>query len=181
MFSVKEREMAGDFTMDTEEKDMGRIAVGVATAGENRNIGKPIYYCKWNEFWKFVGIWIVTAVVLFVALLLITIVSGSNNIVQDTIREVDTLNMMFFLVLSALLEQIWSKNSQGGLYNFTLGAEGGLTIVGGMLFIAYSIVEQTDANNVLMQLSFELNVGYIIISIIVVLLGFFSRAIHEKI
>lgn len=181
MFSVKEKEIIGDFTMGTEEKDMGHIAVGVATAGENRNIGRAVYYCKWNEFWKFVGIWIVTAVVLFVALLLITIVSGSDQIIHDTIKEVDTLNMMFSLVLSALLEQIWSKNSQGGLYNFTLGAEGGLTVIGGMLFIAYSIVEQTDADNVLMQLSFELNVGYIIISIIVVLLGFFSRAIHEKI
>ena len=181
MFSIKERKTIGDFTMGTEDKPIGQIAVEVATKGEGTNIGNPVYYCKWNEFWKFVGIWIATAVVLFAALLLITIVSGSDKIIQDTIKEVDTLNMMFSLVLSALLEQIWSKNSQGWLYNFTLGAEGGLTVIGGMLFMAYSIVEQTDADNGLMQLSFELNVGYIIISVIVVLLGFFSRAIYEKI
>ncbi len=167
--------------MSTEEKAMGRIAVEVATSGEGLDIGRTRYVCYWHELGKFVGIWIITAVVLFSALLFITIVSGSSDIMYDTIREVDTLNMMFSLVLSAFLEQMWSKNSKGGLYSFTLGVEGALTVVGGMLFMAYSIVEKTDVNNQLIKLSFELNVGYIITSIIVILLGFFSRAIHEKI
>lgn len=181
MFSVNGKRAPGDFAMNTEDKSIGKIAVEVATKGESGDIGNSGYICDLNEFWKFVGIWLVTAAVLFFALLLITIVSGSGKIIRDTIKEVDTLNMMFSLVLSALLEQIWSKNGKGGLYSFTLGVEGGLTIIGGMLFMAYSIVEKTDADNLLLQLSFELNVGYIIISIIVVLLCFVSRAIREKI
>lgn len=167
--------------MNTEEKAMGRIAVEVATNGESKNIGRPRYGCDWHELGKFIGIWIITAVVLFGSLMIITIVRGSINIICDTIKEVDALNMMFSLVLSALLEQIWSKNGRGGLYSFTLGVEGVLTIVGGMLFMAYSIIRIISPDNQLLQLSFEINIGYIIVSIIVVLLGFFSRAIHEKI
>lgn len=178
MFTVK---IKGDFSVESEEKDMGQIAIKIVSFGENRNIGRPGYTCDWQEFGKFVGIWIITAAILFIALLLITVVSGSHNILRDTIKEVDTLNMMFSLVLSALLEQIWSKNGKSGLYNFTLGVEGGLTIVGAMLFMAYSIVEITDKDNQLKQVAFELNVGYIIISIIVVLLSFLSRAISEKV
>lgn len=168
--------------MSTEEKTTGQIAVKIATKGENENTGKPVYHCDWHEFGKFVGIWVITAAVLFGALLIITIVKESNNIIYDTIKEIDTLNMMFSLVLSALLEQIWSKTKEdkSGLYNFTLGMEGLLTIMGGMLFVAYSIIRIINPNNRLLQLSFELNVGYIICSTIVVLLGFFSRAIYEK-
>lgn len=176
MFSVK---VNGEFTMDTKEKDMGQIAVKIASSGEKRNIGRPVYVFDWKEFGKFVGIWMITACVLFVALLFITIAHGSKNVIFETIREVNTLNMMFSLVLSAFLEQMWSKNGKSGLYSFTLGVEGGLTIIGGMLFVAYSIVEE-DQGNQLMQLSFGLNMGYIMISIIVVLLGFISRAIREK-
>lgn len=181
MFSVKEKEIIGDFTRGTEEKDMGHIAVGVATAGENRNIGKPVRVCDWRELGKFVSIWMITAVILFVALLFITIVRGSHNVIYDTIKNVDTLNMMFSLVLSAFLEQMWSKNGKGWLHSFTLAVEVVLTVIGSMLFVTYSIVEITDAENRLLQLSFGLNVGYIIFSIIVVLMSFFSRAIHEKI
>lgn len=89
--------------------------------------------------------------------------------------------MMFSLVLSALLEQIWSKNGKGWLYSFTLGVEGVLTLMGGMLFMAYSITRIITLDNLLLSMSFELNAGYIIASTIVVLLGFLSRAIDEKI
>lgn len=178
MFSVK---IKGEFAVGTEEKDMGQIAVQKVTAGEKSNTGRPRYTCNWQEFGKFVIIWIITATILFFALFCITIVRGSDYIIYDTIKEVDTLNMMFSLVLSALLEQMWSKNGKGGLYKITLATEGGLTIAGGMLFMAYSIVEITDMDNQLKQMSFEINMGYIIISIIVVLLGFFSRAIREKV
>lgn len=167
--------------MGTEEKDMAQIALEVASDGENRNTGKPGYTCNWRELGKFVGIWFITATILFFALLVITIVDGSHNILRDTIKNVDTLNMMFSLVLSALLEQMWSKREGGSLYGAALYAEVGLTVIGGMLFMAYSIVEITDKGNQIRQLSFELNVGYIVFSTIVVLLGFVSRALREKV
>lgn len=168
--------------MNVKEKGIGQIAVKVASKGEYGNIGKPKYGCDWHEFGKFVGIWIVTEFVLFAALLIITIVGDSENIMHDTIKGEDTLNMMFSLVLSALLEQIWSKNKNNGngLYSFTLCVEGILTIIGGMLFVAYSIMQIVNPCNRLLQWSFWLNVIYIICSTIFVLLGFLSRAIREE-
>ena len=166
--------------MGTNEKMTGQIAVAVATKGEKANSGGSGYEPDWQKFGKFVGIWLVTAAVLSAALIIITVVKGSPDIVRDTIREVDALNMMFSLVLSALLEQIWSKEaSKSWLHSLTLGLEGVLTIVGGMLFVAYSILKITDPQNQLILYNFELNVGYIVASTIVVLLGFYSRAIHE--
>lgn len=169
--------------MDIKEKGIGQIAVKVASKGENENIGNPTCYCDWHEFGRFVGIWSITTAILFCALLLITTVSNSEKIVQDTIKSVDTINMMFSLVLSAFLEQIWSKTKDNGnwLYSFTLGMEGFLTIIGGMLFVSYSITKMTDNDNQLLQVSFGVNVGYVVFSILVVLAGFYSRAIRKKI
>lgn len=172
----------GDINLSTEDKTAGEIALEVATKGENKNTGRLKFGLNLRAFGKFVGIWLITALVLLGALVFITIVRGSSNILHDTIKEVDALNMMFSLVLSALLEQIWSRAANGGkLYNITLGVEGVLTVLGGMLFVAYSIVKITDPVNQLLKFSFELNLGYIIISTITVLLGFLSRARYEKI
>lgn len=163
--------------MSTNEKTMGQKAVDLATKGENKTIPSNVKF-NWKEFGKFVGIWLLTATILFGALIIITIVSGSTDIFGDTIKEVDTLNMMFSLVLSALLEQIWSHDGdKGGLYNITLGFEGLLTILGGMLFMAYSIIEILQPANILLERAFWINLGYIIASTIVVILGFVSRSL----
>ena len=164
--------------MDTEE--VGQIAVKVATKGENEGIGKTKYVCNWKEFGKFVGVWFITAIVLFSALLIITVVRGSKDIIYDTIQEVDTINMMFSLVLSALFEQIWSKKGSSWLYNITLGAEMAMAFIGCMLFLTYSII-QIFPDNQLVMMAFEVNIGYIIMSTVVILLGFYSRAIYEAI
>ena len=167
--------------LGTDETKVGKIAVEVATKGESENSAKIKFRCDLSEFGRFVGIWLFTAAVLFGALTIITVVRGERNIVRSTIGEVDTLSMMFSLVLSALLEQIWSRGvNKGKLYGFTLGVEGVFVILGGMLFTAYSIVKITNPENQLLRFSFELNVGYIVASTIVVVLGFLSRAIHEK-
>ena len=60
------------------------------------------------------------------------------------------------------------------LYKIILGCEICLTVFGGMLYVAYSIVEKT---NQLLQKSFEINLGYAIASSIVVALGFLSRSL----
>lgn len=166
---------------DLEEEELGNYAVRVATEGETKNIGKPKVTCDVSQFGKFLGVWVVTAVVLFASLMIIILVKGSSDIIHDAIQGVDALNMMFSLVLSALLEQIWSKkDSSGLLYNITLGVESILTITGAMLFIAYSIVEITSPENILLVQSFKINVGYIVASVAVVVLGFLSRAMVEK-
>jgi len=57
-----------------------------------------------KEFWHFIGIWLLTWTILFRFLLIITLVKGSSDLLKDTIKEIDMLNMSFSLVLSAFLE-----------------------------------------------------------------------------
>ena len=165
--------------MKYSKRNMEKHAMEIISRGEKENIGKVRSQCDFREFGKFVGIWLVTAIVLFGSLVIITVVKGSLDVFRDTIKEVDALNMMFSLVLSALLEQIWSKEAdKSWLYSITLGIEGILTLIGAMLFMAYSIIKITDPQKKKLQKSFELNVGYIIVSVSIVILGFLSRSLH---
>ena len=81
--------------MSIEENTIGQIAVKIATQGESENIGKPKIGVDFKEFWHFIGIWLMTAGILFGSLLILTIVKGSDTIFKDTIKEVDTLNIFF--------------------------------------------------------------------------------------
>lgn len=165
--------------MDTRDTTMGEVAVEIATQGENTNVGKLRFVLDWKEFGHFIGIWVVTWLVLFMALIIITIAKGGVDLIRDTIRTIDMLNMSFSLILSAMLEQIWSKESvRNSFYKIMLGCEICLTIFGGMLYVAYSIVEAT---NPLLGKSFEINLGYAIASSVVVALGFLSRSLVKKI
>lgn len=102
-------------------------------------------------------------------------------IIYDVIKGVDALNMAFSLVLSALLEQMWSRGKDSNLlYKITLGAEGFLVLLGGMVFIAYSILKEIQPQNQLFSIAFGVNLIYIIGSTITVILGFWSRTLKEE-
>lgn len=157
---------------------MGATAVEVATNGESTNV-KVHLRIDWNVFLHFMGIWVVTWMILFCALIVITIANGGMRLIADTIKTVDMLNMSFSLILSAMLEQIWSKEStKNSFHKMMLGCEILLTILGGMLYVAYSIV---DKGNQLLQKSLQINVGYIVASSVVVALGFLSRSLVKEI
>lgn len=165
--------------MDTRENDIGAVAVDIVTNGENSNVSKVHYEIDWKEFGHFIGIWAITWLILFCALIIITIANGGTALISDTIKTIDMLNMSFSLVLSAMLEQIWSReSSKKSFYKIMLGCEICLTVLGGMLYVAYSIV---DKNNPLLQSSFDINLGYVIASSVVVALGFLSRSLVKRI
>ena len=164
--------------MNTRDTKMGTVAVEIATQGENTNVGKQGIGLDWGEFWHFIGIWLATWLILLGALIIITIAKGGTDLIRDTVKTIDMLNLSFSLILSATLEQIWSKESaKNSFYKITLGCEICLTFFGGMLFMAYSLLEKT---NPLWNNSFEINLGYAIASSIVVALGFFSRSLVKK-
>lgn len=51
--------------MNTRDASMGAVAVDIATNGEDANVNKVNFKVDWSEFWHFIGIWIVTWVILF--------------------------------------------------------------------------------------------------------------------
>ena len=60
------------------------------------------------------------------------------------------------------------------LYRVTLGCELVLTILGGILYVAYSIV---DKSNQLYADALSINSVYVTVSVISVVLGFLSRSL----
>lgn len=60
------------------------------------------------------------------------------------------------------------------LYRVTLGCELVLTILGGILYVAYSIV---DKSNQLYADALSINSVYVTVSVIIVVLGFLSRSL----
>ena len=91
--------------MATGAEDIGHIAVEIATQGENSNTASLKISLDWNVFLHYIGIWLVTWLILFMSLMIITIANGGENIISDTIETIDMLNMSFSLILSAMLEQ----------------------------------------------------------------------------
>lgn len=72
--------------MSTKEETIADVAVKIASSGENVNIQKNLKLKKTKydkkEFFHFVGIWFVTAIILFSSLVLIKIITGDlKNII----------------------------------------------------------------------------------------------------
>lgn len=160
---------------------MGHKAVKHVEEGENRNKGKPHKRVNWRGVGRFAASWFVVAIIMFVLVILLTIVKGSTNIIVDAISSIDTMNIMFSLVLSAFLEQASNKERDSGfLYDATLTSEGVLTLVGAVIFMCYSLLKDIAPSNQLLQMSFVINLIYIGFSILIVFLGFISRSFYQK-
>lgn len=163
--------------MSNMGNSIGAMAVEIVTQGEETNDTKKKVTLNRQKFGQFMGIWLLTWVMLFVALFIVTFAKSKGDVFREAIQSIDMLNMSFSLILSAMLEQIWSKNNvQGFLYEVTKGCEIAFVFVGGMLYIAYSMASE---NSQLLQKAFEMNLGYTIISAIIVILGFLTRSLDS--
>lgn len=133
----------------------------------------------WGEFWHLFCGWFISALIIVVVLTILTMAERSQNIPRDVILRLDTLSLMFSLVLSAGLEQVWNNKKQW-IYKLTLYAELALAFIGLALYLYYSISKVLDPENPYLQERFGVHLFYIITSIMIVITGFFSRACLDK-
>ncbi|HIZ78910.1 MAG TPA: hypothetical protein IAA17_03905 [Candidatus Lachnoclostridium stercorigallinarum] len=102
----------------------------------------------------------------------------SEDLVKDVILRLDTLSLMFSLVLSAGLEQVWN-NKKHWKYKLTQYGELTLALIGLVLYLVYSLMFILDSTNPYLQSRFGVHLSYIIVSTVVVVGGFVARAFPE--
>lgn len=95
--------------------NVGAYAVNVATKGEIKKFFKAV---NWKNLGHFIGIWLITLVTLFLIVSIISVANYQSEeplnmslFIHNIFKSTDMLNMSFSLVLSALLEHIWSQNN----------------------------------------------------------------------
>lgn len=129
----------------------------------------------WKEFLHMFFIWLSGAVVILTVLVAITLTDGPTDIVHNVIERLDTLSLMFSLIFSATLEQLWYYK-QRAHYIFTLFAELYLSLLGLIMYLQFSIVEKISPTNIYYLGRYHFNLFYIVAVVFVVVLGFLARA-----
>ena len=112
-------------------------------------------------------------------LVILTMAEDSNDLWKDIIIRIDTISLVFSLVLSAGLEQVWN-NKKRWKYKLTQVGELALAVLGLVLYLAYSLWDIYDLSNKYYNDRFGFNIFYILLSVICVILGFIMRAAIEQ-
>lgn len=159
-------------------KNVDMHAVNIIEQGEKEYHPK-ISLFDWSEFLHLSITWFVGAFAIFAVLFALTMVERSNNLIKDVILRLDTLSLMFSLVLSAGLEQVWN-NKNHWKYKLTQYGELTLAFIGLVLYTVYSTMYILDPQNPYLQDRFGVHLCYIIISTILVITGFVIRCFPDK-
>lgn len=159
-------------------------AVLNVTQGENIVTPPKVSKFSWNEFFHLSLTWVFSAFTVALVLFVATLYRHPEKLFYDLIVQIDTLSLMFSLVLSAALEQVWN-NKQQLRFKITQFLELALAVFGLVWYLSYSIDEsinqlvETPAMSLSESTLFAVHLGYIIISVIVVMVGFVIRSFEN--
>lgn len=157
----------------------GKSAVNHVESFEKANLKISIWSCfDWGEFLHMFLVWLVGALIIVLVLVGITVFDQPSDLPYAVIMRLDTLSLMFSLVFSAALEQIW-YNRKGIKYKMTQIAEVLLSFVGLIFYLVYSVMEKISPNNSYYVNRYNFQLIYIIAVVVVVVLGFLARAYKE--
>ena len=167
--------------VDTAQHAVNHVTKGenYIPPGETSNQSGKRKTIDWQEFWHLFISWGVSGLIIFVVLLILTMADKSNDLWNDIVIRIDTISLVFSLVLSAGLEQVWNNKRQWK-YKITQIGELSLAIIGLVLYLAYSLWAIYDPDNPYYTGRFWVNLCYIIFSIIFVVFGFVMRALVER-
>lgn len=163
-----------------------RHAVMQVTKDENYVSSKPVIHkiskrkiIDWPEFWHLFISWFISGLIIFIVLVILTMAERSTNLWEDIVVRIDTISLVFSLVLSAGLEQVWN-NKKRWKYKLTQVGELALAILGLVLYLAYSLWAIYDPQNPYYVDRFGFNIFYIALSVACVVIGFIMRAMVEQ-
>lgn len=138
------------------------------TLGENDITHKKI---NWKKFIHFSLVWLVSVIILFMVSFAFEMVKESKHLFMDVILRVDTLSLMFSLILSIILDRFWNFRNNFD-QKVMLSIQLIVCIVGLIFYIIYSIFEITNPQNIYFQSRLSIHILYIILSVIVAFVGF---------
>ena len=148
-------------------------AIEHVSAGEAS--GKKAKKIDWEEFCHLLISWLVSGIVIFAVLLILTMAEKSEDLFRDMVMRIDTVSLVFSLVLSAGLEQVWN-NKETWKYKLTQIGEVFLASIGLIMYLTYSFWNLYDPENLYFKSRFWGNLLYIFTSFICVLVGFVMRS-----
>lgn len=177
-------------SIDVKESKISKIALEQVEeredSDESANNNKSNW--DWEELFHSASVYVFIIILMVVGLAIITLFNtGTDKFLLNLLKRNDTLNLMFSLILSAALEQLWN-NKRELKYKITLLLELLLTIVGFIWYIVRSIAEIIILNKAEGALyafesfflndqnMFMLNVFYIIFGFVVIICGFVVKA-----
>lgn len=168
------------------------VALAHVEQGEDANTTRRDKKNRFDfeDFLRSIITYLAIAIMMFAALALLTLFdTGTVDFGTNMFRRIDVLNLMFSLILSAALEQIWN-NKRELRYKITMILEVVLSALGFIWYIARSfadiiIQKSTDTEYVFESFfqdgktMFWFNVLYTIVGAIVIICGFAFRAYRE--
>ena len=110
--------------------------------------------------------------ILFAVSFSLEVIRESKNLISDVILRVDTLSLMFSLVLSIILDKLWDERNYG--QKGILIVQFVIFSVGLLCYIMYSLLEITNSQNIYFQSQSRLpvHISYILLSTVVAFIGF---------
>lgn len=174
------------------------VQEGEETVGGSYKQKRESLKCDRAEFSQLLLIWLLSAGIMVIALGIILVFKGFDAFWRDLICQTDTLCLMFSLVLSATLEQVWN-NKREVKFKLVMVAEILLSILGLLFYsvrcIAEIIITQitvAKSYDTLEELGlkfgsffndehflYEFNILYVCIGTVLVIYGFYLRSLTE--
>ena len=154
----------------------GIAAVRHIEEHEQRRLDKRFWqWIDWKEFFHMLIIWLAGAVVILTVLVASTMTDAPTDIVHSVVERLDTLSLMFSLIFSATLEQLWYDEKKAA-YRVALFAELYLSVLGLIFYLVFSVLEKTMPDNIYYLGRYHFNLFYIVAVVFVVVSGFVARA-----
>lgn len=139
------------------------------TSGEAGKSNKKV---DWKRFIHLSSVWLASMFILFAVSFSLEVIRESKNLISDVILRVDTLSLMFSLVLSIILDKLWDERNYG--QKGILIVQFVIFSVGLLCYIMYSLLEITNSQNIYFQSQSRLpvHISYILLSTVVAFIGF---------
>lgn len=141
---------------------------------------------NWDEFIHLSLTWFVSAFAIAAVLVILSLEEQSTNLFYDVINRIDTLSLMFSLVLSAALEQMWN-HKKSKMFQYTLAGEL-ILVIGGLIWYLVCSIHEIQLKNPDLAENinpvyidrFWVHAVYITLSVCCVFVGFLSRVSIEQ-
>lgn len=172
---MKDEELSENITVDYV---INRISDGEL---DKKNTPKRHWSSGYDlqEFMKMLMIWLACGVTIFIVLIVIEMLNDPEDLIRNVVMRTDTISLVFSLVLSAALEQIWN-GKDNVKYRVSQVIEIMLAAIGLILYTAYSFMEKLVPENSYYTGRMWVNIVYIISSILCVIFGFLMRSKKDE-
>lgn len=158
------------------------------TKEQETSTNRRVIVLNTNRFTYYLKIMLATSIVVFAFnLFALFIINGLDGLFQKVISDSSSINLLFSLALSSLLESFFATNNEINsriqkIRNNSTAILGILVLIGIILNFSYTILSVKDNENELFVYSFNINITYIIFTSLAILANIITLSLQiEKV